>query len=355
MANYSLMADNISNSAGNGPPNFPFGFKTNAIVKDLANASYTITDSDGIAFVTSYTQLTGNVSAVLPLAANNIGRIIQFKKSDTGAFSINVTFSGADTLDSQTAVYPIPTQNGSLVVIAIASGKWAIREVSRIAPTYKSYTTGSGTYNVPPYCTSLRVRMVGGGGSGSGSGTGATTASNGIAGNPTTFGGTLLTCNGGGGGIFVSPFNGGAGGSANITLSATVYGTAIAGGSGGSLGNSQNQSTAPANQPGGMGGSSYFGGAGQSGPGSAVIAGGNAAPNSGSGGGGGGAPGIASSNNLSGTGGGAGGFIDCIIVSPNPTYAYSVAASVAGGPAATSGAAGGNGANGFIEILEHYC
>lgn len=349
MANYSLMGNDISNAAGDGPPNFPFGFKTTGNgIKDLANASYVITNSDGVGFVTSFSSLTSNLSVTLPLATNNIGRTIQIKKSDNnGNYAIQVGLSGADTLDNQTAIYPISTPQGSITVFASAAGKWVLKEVARIAPTYTSLkTVTSGTYTPPPYCYFLRLRMVGAGGGGAGGGNSAAGGmSAGGTGGTTTFG--TCFCTGGAGGLWNSqPVAGG-----TATIGSGAYGLAIQGGSS----TAGNQISGASNFLNGANGAvSPFGG---SGSGSYANQSGNAAiANSGSGGGGGGTGNTGGGNNVSGGGGAAGGYLDIVISPVGGSYSWTIPA---GGTAGTAGSiggfAGGVGGSGFIEIYEHYC
>lgn len=210
--------------------------------------------------------------------------------------------------------------------------------VFRKAPTIQKFTSGSGTYTTPAEVLYLRIKMVGGGGGGSGSGTiAANNHGSGANGGNTTFGTSLLTCNGGLGGGGTGSGAGGLGGA--TTINSPAYGTAIAGAAGVGGGTT----VAAQGQFGGAGASSYFGGA--SGRGDVA-----AAANSGSGG----AAGTANASSYIGGSGGAGGFIDAIIPTPSATYSYAVGSAGASGAAGTGGNAGSTGGAGYIEITEYY-
>lgn len=257
--------------------------------------------------------------------------------------------SGASGAPSwSTATYPA-TAGTTGNFLKSDGTNWSSQPVSSIftAPTQQRFTSGSGTYTLPsPTPLYLRVRMVAGGGGGAGSGTATGTAAG--AGGISTFGTSLLSCVGGGAGVF--GLTGGAGGGAGgaPTITAPAFGTGVAGGSGG--GNAF-KTVGTNNFGGAMGGASFFGGAG--GGGQNQTAGNAAAANSGSGGGGAGDP-NASATSVPGTGGGAGAFIDAIITSPGASYAYAVGAAGTAGAAGTGGLAGGAGGSGYIEVTEYY-
>lgn len=208
-------------------------------------------------------------------------------------------------------------------------------------PTIQRFTSGSGTYTTPANCRWIRVTMVGGGGGGGGGG--SASVGDGTAGSASTFGTTLLSCNGGalgsaGGG------NGGAGGSAS--LGTGPIGTALTGGTGQAAIQCVSSGI---NATGGQGGATGFGGAG----GGATSGNGTAgSANTGSGGGGGGSG--TNANAISGAGGGSGGFVRAIITGPSATYSYAVGSGGSSGAAGTGGTAGGAGSAGCIEVEEHY-
>ncbi len=221
------------------------------------------------------------------------------------------------------------------------------------APTLTVLTSGSGTYTVPGGVGYLKIRMIGGGGGGGGGGgnvNGNTPGSPGTSGGNTTFGTSVLVCNGGAFGDWdQSPPNSGIGGTA--TINSPAYGIAYKGGDG---------SGPPINPPpssfmtGGVGASSPFGGAGGAADGSNNST--SSVDNTGSGGPGGGSyfVGGGGTEGPGGSGGGAGGYIEAYIPSPLSSYSYSVGTGGAGGAGGNGGSNGGNGGSGVIIIEEHY-
>lgn len=212
-------------------------------------------------------------------------------------------------------------------------------------PTVQRLTSGSGTYNTPAGCTSLRIRMIGGGGGGGGStSVAANNGGTGGTGGNSTIATTLLVANGGTGGAGVNLGAGGSGGSVSSTAGPIIL-VSVAGGGGAPV-----VATAAGNNgAGGMGASSPFGGAGK--PGNATGTGGtDSSTNSGSGGPGGGA----GASGVEGAGGGAGGYLEALITNPASSYAYAVGAAGTAGVAGTGGGAGGAGGSGVIIIEESY-
>jgi hypothetical protein len=182
---------------------------------------------------------------------------------------------------------------------------------------------GSGTFFPQPWTRSIQVEMVGGGAGGDGSGTGAT---NGAAGNATTFG--TLTANGGARGA-------GAGGTASGG-DVNIQG----GGATGSF-----PAITGVSVSGGIGGGSFFSGGG----GVAANAVGGSAPTlSGAGGGGGGA----AAATAGGAGGSAGAYCRKHFTSLLTSYAWVAGGAAAGGAGGTSGNGGGQGAAGQIIVTE---
>ena len=248
-----------------------------------------------------------------------------------------------DVVSPGTAGY-VWTSNGAGSVAS-----WQASAAGTQAPTQQIFNSASsGTYTTPtsPAPLYLKVQMVAGGGGGGGGGVSG--ATNGTNAGVTSFGTSLLLCNGGGGGL--PGGYGGYGGTANIT--APAYGFAVTGAAGdaGTFINS-NAASASFTASGGSGGNSFFGGGGGGGPNAAFGLGG--AQNSGSGGGGGGRSGTTLAAS-SGSGGGAGGYIEAYIDSPSATYAYTVGAGGSGGGATSYGGTGGAGAVGIIIVTEYY-
>jgi hypothetical protein len=221
----------------------------------------------------------------------------------------------------------------------------SITDQSVRTPTVQRFTSsGACTYTRPAGVTHIVVEMAGGGGGGGGSGTAAGTA--GTAGGNTTFGTSLLTANGGSVGAWNGGGAGGAGGSATVNSPAVTLVANTGGAGGGSLtANSEADFTT-----GGYGGQNMFGGGGTSG--AAGAAGGVAVANTGGGGGGAGGPN--SATGAAGPGGGAGGYIKALIVNPSSSYSCNVGAFGDEEEAGTSGAKGGDGADGIIVVTEYY-
>lgn len=70
------------------------------------SANYTILDTDGYELFLITTGSSADVAITLPVAANNIGRRVTFKKVDTGTKKITITRAGGDTIDGgATTVY----------------------------------------------------------------------------------------------------------------------------------------------------------------------------------------------------------------------------------------------------------
>lgn len=277
------------------------------------------------------------------------------------------TFDATTSVTTTIAASGNPDLSGQ--VILVAGGGVTLSQVgqditisasgggggSSSPPTVQTFLSGSGTYTRPttPSPSYIKVTMVGAGGGGAGS---SVVSSNdggfGTSGGNTTFGTSLLTANGGAfGPNGAGAGNGGAGGTASVTTSATVLQLEAISGAYGQGGNY----TTAANVflMGGNGGSSPLGGGGAgagAGGGGSPVAGTDGSINSGSGGGGASAPSLGEA----GTGGGAGGYVQAIITSPSATYSYSVGSLGSAGAAGTGGAAGGAGGSGIIIVEEYY-
>ena len=209
--------------------------------------------------------------------------------------------------------------------------------------TVQKFLSGSGTYNRPASCTSLRIRIMGGGGGGGGCGqttnptgaTGATSSFNAI----TAIGGT-----GGTGGTGAADGRGGIGGTGGAGTALRIVGA----------GGDDAVSVLTVLALSGHGGDGAFGGGGRStsdivGVGSTGIAG---AANSG--GGGAGSLGNAASTHSSG-GGGSGEYAEFIILAPSASYSYVVGGGGAGGIGTGTGAqTGGAGGSGVVIVEEFY-
>lgn len=218
---------------------------------------------------------------------------------------------------------------------------------SALLPSITRLTSGTGTYTVPTGTTFLKIKMVGGGGGGQGGGAGINTYGNtGATGGSTTFGTSLLSCNGGGGGGIPGGVSGGVGGSASLGV--ITNGVALTGVNGGTGSQTNNSETYV---PSGAGGGSPWGGAGTA---VGSNAGGCTATAYGSGGSGGSSPNSLPSTNQAntGAGGGAGGYLEAVITSPASSYAYAVGSGGSAG-SGNGGQGAGSGFGGVI-IIEAY-
>jgi len=212
------------------------------------------------------------------------------------------------------------------------------------APLVTRYTSGSGTHTTASGCLYMIVEAVGGGSSGL---AGQTSAGGSVgtagAGGNTTFGSSLITCNGGSAPSGTGSANGG-----TATVSAPAV--TLVSQSGGRGGYAQYTNDTGINQLwGGYGGQSFFAGGA---PAVFNAAGANGIANTGAGGGGGGGSGI--QNTYSGPGGSAGGYAKAMIsqAALAATYAYAVGAG--GTYTAGAGNAAGNGAAGLIIVTEYF-
>lgn len=218
----------------------------------------------------------------------------------------------------------------------------------------KATGTGDSTityyaYRAPLY---MIVDAIGGGGAGAASGTG----SPGTAGTSgaTTFGTSLITCNGGANGLLAVP--GSSGGA--VTISAPAVALLSLAGSPGTGGiNQQFSSNGSANaMAGGIGGDGPWGGAGPGGTGGGATAAASPAAaqaNTGGGGGGGGMPYALTA--VAGAGGQSGGYARAMIPTPGgSTYAWAVGVGATSATAGTSGQASGAGGSGLIVVAEYF-
>jgi hypothetical protein len=358
-----IVVDNLTNGTANGT------WDTHAFLAHVATSGTSGTSFPGS--VTAATQLISSVATgTAPLVVSSTTQVANLNVALAGNVTGTVVvgnggtgitsgtsggilgFTGSTTIASSAAL----TNNQVIVgggagatpktLAAGTAGQYLQMNATPIpawytipSPTVQKFTTGSGTYTTPAGVVWLQVKIVGGGGGGSGGGSSAGTG--GTGGN-STFGTSLLTANGGPGGVWNS--QPGSGGTAS--LSAPAVGVAIQGG-GASPGPA---GFTPANGNGGMGASSPFGGAG--GGSYANNVGVAAVANTGSGGGGGGS---SVTGNPWGQGGAAGGYIEAIIPATlSASYSYAVGAAGTAGTAGGSGFAGGAGGSGFIIVFEHY-
>lgn len=320
--------DTLTNKTINGPNNTI----TNVALSSLATqAAYSIVGN----FTGSSAAPTASTIGALTQKASPAGTDLILLQDQ--AASGQLKYASVSSIASAGSVYSIDSKTGAFTtgngLDSTAGNIIELTAARRTLPTRQTFTSGSGTYNTPANCLWIEVEMVGAGGGSGGSGTSATAGANGTN---TTFGTSLLTCNGGAGAGTVNgtPATGGSATGGDINIPG-ANGQAPAGGS--------------AIQPGGLGGSTPLGIHGAPTVGNNP---GNAATGYGSGASGAGGSNIGPIN--TGGGGAAGGYLRKIINTPSASYSYAVGAGGSAGVAGTSGNAGAAGASGIIIVIEHY-
>lgn len=271
----------------------------------------------------------------------------------TGASTYYPTFafscSSFSVVPTSGATY---TNNSATFTVTQVVGNYLYATSSGTPAAFGTLTktggTGDGTVTFSTYAQpkKIRVQAVAGGGGSAGSGQSGT-AGNGGGGANTTFGGTLIVCNGANGAT-AGQSNGGTGGSA--TLGSGVIGYTVTGANGQGSSASNTSSVPPC---GPQGGNSALGGGGAG----SSFGGGNGTPGLANTGGGGGGPSPGSSGAtelLTGAGGGAGGFANAVIDNLVSSYAISIATGGTVGTAGTSGVNGTAGGTGGIWIEESF-
>lgn len=93
--------------------------------KDVADADYTITDTDGFDSIFSTTTLTADRTVTLPTVADATGRYITIKKVDSGAFDLIVDGEGAETIDGATTINL--AEEGDAITIVSDGTEWHIQ------------------------------------------------------------------------------------------------------------------------------------------------------------------------------------------------------------------------------------
>lgn len=277
---------------------------------------------------------------------------------------------GAGAADSRSVIYSVTARTnvpmrlvGRLTITQATAGTWVTlpsqiqasalnqiytdSKVLTTRPTVQRFTSGSGTYTTPANVRFLKIKMAGAGGGGAGGGTSGGPGGSGNDGGATTFGTSLLTCNGGDG-ADAGGNKGGNGGTATVSSPAIAI-VAISGGGGGTTSQQGTSGTSIFN--GSNGGVNPFGGSNGA---LWASSGQNGTDDTGAGGAGGSMTTNGTANSFAGSGGGAGGYIEAFIHSPGATYSYAVGAGGTGGTAGTNGGAGGGGANGIIIVEEYY-
>ena len=336
-------------------------FRSATLTSGLFNAR-TITGSLSLVISSGSTlgQVSGQPSRIWVYLIDNAGTLelaVSHKLFLETDLVSTTAEGGAGAADSATVMYSASARSnvpcrliGYIDNTQATAGTWAsagsqiqvFPAFSHKMPTQQRFTSGSGTYYKPAGCRAIRVRMVGSGGSAAGSATqAANNASNGVDGDASTFGTSLLTADGGTkGSQSVTPGGRGGGG----TINSPAFGFVWKGADGGPSVLSNSATAGP------NGGGTMLGGGASGGKENGV--GQNAQANTGAGGG---APGCSNLTSfITGSAGGGAGGVDAWIVDPLASYAYVVAAAKTGGAAGTSGNAGGDSGSGLIIVDEYY-
>lgn len=301
-------------------------------------------------------EFTGSTAtSVRGINSSSTTKVIRLHNRSSAEVTIEHEHASATAADRITiyggGAITIAAQGSMELYYCVADSRWkivsAFPQNTFLAPSVTSYTSGSGTYTTPAGAKWLRIKIVGQGGGGGGSSTQAAGDGGvGAAGDPSTFGTSLITANGGNGGGAAGAA-GGVGASAGTVNSPAI---AIINAIGGGGGSSFVMASGATNACSGHGGNSALGGGAPSQYSNTGTAG---AANTG--GGGSGANINTGGAVIAGAGGGSGNFIEAIIPSPAASYSYSVGtAAGGGGSAGTSGSAGGPGGSGFIVVEAHY-
>jgi hypothetical protein len=303
----------------------PTGLATASRVRLSANAAINIT---GLLATSD-----GDVKIIENIGSTNSVTL----KSESASSSAANRFTGYSDI-------VIRAKESCVLIYDGTTARWRLLAPQAVqsTPTTQVLTSGSAaTYTTATGATRLKIRMIGAGGGGGGTSSDAS-ATNGGAGNATSF--NSITAAGGTAGA--KSISGGVGspGASSSNGSGTALVRIVGGG--GFLGSG---ATAGAVPIGGGGGVSMFGGAGAI---QGVNASGAATNNSGSGGSGG-APNSSASIGTGG-GGGAGEYVEFVITAPAATYTYTVGAAGTAGASGTGGIAGGAGGTGRIIVDEFY-
>lgn len=271
----------------------------------------TVSTFTATASQTTFSPTGGYVLGYVDVYLNGIKLVAGDDFTATNALTVVLTLGASEGDVLETVAY-FPT---SLIGSAI--------------PQVTTYTSGSGTYNVPTGTKYLVIEMVGAGGGGGGSGgvTGGGSGGNGGNAGNTTINTTLIVAGGGAGGAGGEGsigMSGGAGGT--VTGTANILRTGQSG-----TANADYNTGGSAFTGGGIGGASAFGASGGNGGGSNAT------------------------NCVRGAGGGGGAYAKSLITSPASSYTYAVAAGGTAGTAGTnSGVAGTAGQSGLIIFTAYF-
>lgn len=116
--------------------------KKDGYTSESVTADFIITDGDKLKTI-YVTTAASVITVTLPAIANNLNRIIEIIKIDTGSGSITVDGNAAETINGRATYDRIGAQYHGLRIKCLSTG-WIIEDW--IAPAWKRYTAGV-TYN----------------------------------------------------------------------------------------------------------------------------------------------------------------------------------------------------------------
>lgn len=114
-------------------------------ISAVTNASATSTTTDGFR---AYLFSTGasNRTLTLPAASANAGRVLNVKKTDSGAGTVAITRAGSDTIDGATT-YTLTSQFDSITLICDGSATWTVASLP-LATTALAGAISTGTQSI---------------------------------------------------------------------------------------------------------------------------------------------------------------------------------------------------------------
>ena len=153
----SLKGDTIEDSSGAGAAisidsnqivtTTKASYAGSARLKEINNADYTVTDTDGFDTIYASTTLTADRTITLPTAADNAGRTLSIKKVDSSAFDVIVDGEGSETIDGVTTVSLYVA--GDYVTVMCDGSNWVILNRYQTVHVEASTSTTAGTTSTP--------------------------------------------------------------------------------------------------------------------------------------------------------------------------------------------------------------
>lgn len=144
--------DTITNLAGTGAPNFPFGFTSSASTQNkvVTSADYTVLDSDGYSIIAVSTG-SSDRTVTLPLLANNIGRVLTIVKSDSGTGVCYIDGNGSETINgSSSATFWGSFIQYDNITVQAQSGGWIVVGATDTQPSFSANTSNTAASSSTP-------------------------------------------------------------------------------------------------------------------------------------------------------------------------------------------------------------